>query len=425
MTGLIKMLIDSNDNFIKKHIEELLKTYYYSTGVSILWSDSNNETLADCTDSAHINNFVVSDHKEIYDFLSKEKSKNANFKGFYTYLSSYMLTYNIILLNNNREEYIGALIAGPMLNNTVNNDMLEKIIRDKNMPLRTKRIINEFLANIPKTTPTKNLYLGRLLWRLFQTDVPMQQIILTSKQQREAIDFSNPKLLRTENIPHIPHELLKEVEKEITKGNLPGVQKFIDEVFAFPPAALAGNDEIRSVKNNFIGVSSIICNIAISGGADYEMAKTLSDDYIRAVEKLYTMENIINLFKKMFISFTKLVSKHSNPNCSKAVHDAIQYICSHYTETITLKTLAAHVNLSTSYFSEIFKKQTEMSLRDYINKIRIDESKYLLLNTTLSILEVSVAIGFEYQNYFTKVFKKFVGTTPKEYRTKRGLVYID
>lgn len=419
------MLIDTNDNLNKEHIEELLKTYYYSTDVSIMCIDSNNETLVACTDSAHINNFVISDHTEIYDFLSREKSKNANFKGFYTYLSSYMLTYNIIYLYNKKEDYIGALIAGPMLNNTANNDMLEKIIQDKNMPLRTKRVINEFLAIIPKTTPTKNLYLGRLLCKLFLANTPLQQIIYTSNHQREAVDFSDPKLLITENIPHIPHELLKEVEKEITKGNLPGVQKFIDEVFAFPPAVLAGNDEIRSVKNNFIGVSSIICNIAISGGADYEIAKTLSDDYIRTVEKLYTMENIINLFKKMFISFTKLVSKHSNPNCSKAVHDAIQYICSHYTETITLEMLASHVNLSTSYFSEIFKKQTEMSLRDYINKIRIDESKYLLLNTTLSILEVSVAIGFEYQNYFTKVFKKFVGITPKEYRTKRGLVHID
>lgn len=419
------MFIDSNDNLSKEYIKELLKTYYYSSDVSILCVDRNNKTLAACTNSTHINNFVVSDHKEIYDFISREKSKNANFKGFYTYLSSYMLTYNIAYLYNRRKNYIGALIAGPMLNNALNNDMLEKIIRDKSMPLRTKRIINEFLANIPKTSPTKSLYLGRLLWRLFKTDAPTQQILFTSKHQRKAVDFSNPKLPQSENLPHIPHELLKEVEKEIIKGNLSGVQKFIDEVFTFPPAALAGNDEIRSAKNNFIGVSSITCNIAISGGADYEIAKTLSDDYIRTVEKLDTMEDIINQFKKMFISFTKLVSKHSNPNCSKPVHDAIQYICSHYSETITLETLAAHVNLSTSYFSEIFKKQTEVPLRDYINRIRIDESKYLLLNTTLSILEVSIAIGFEYQNYFTKVFKKFVGLTPKEYRTKRGLVLID
>lgn len=74
------------------------------------------------------------------------------------------------------------------------------------------------------------------------------------------------------------------------------------------------------------------------------------------------------------------------------------------------------MHLHPSYFSTVFKNATGLSFKEYLNKVRIEESKILLQNTDFSIIDIAVAVGFEDQSYFSKVFKKYTGTTPKQFR---------
>ena len=74
------------------------------------------------------------------------------------------------------------------------------------------------------------------------------------------------------------------------------------------------------------------------------------------------------------------------------------------------------MHLHPSYFSTVFKNSTGLSFKEYLNKVRIEESKILLLNTDFSIIDIAIAVGFEDQSYFSKVFKKYTGTTPKQFR---------
>ena len=78
--------------------------------------------------------------------------------------------------------------------------------------------------------------------------------------------------------------------------------------------------------------------------------------------------------------------------------------------------VANHVHLNPTYFSTLFKQSTGSSFKEYLNMVRIEESKRLLANTDYSIIDISLATGFEDQSYFSKVFKKFTGLTPKQYR---------
>ena len=64
----------------------------------------------------------------------------------------------------------------------------------------------------------------------------------------------------------------------------------------------------------------------------------------------------------------------------------------------------------------LFKKSTGSSFKEYLNMVRIEESKRLLSNTDFSIIDIAIAVGFEDQSYFSKVFKKFTGLTPKQFR---------
>lgn len=95
---------------------------------------------------------------------------------------------------------------------------------------------------------------------------------------------------------------------------------------------------------------------------------------------------------------------------------ATQYIKDNYQMPLTLEMAAGQMMLNPSYFSTLFKQTTGSSFKDYLNYIRIEESKKLLTNTNGTILDIALTVGFENQSYFTKVFRKYTGITPKQYR---------
>ena len=97
----------------------------------------------------------------------------------------------------------------------------------------------------------------------------------------------------------------------------------------------------------------------------------------------------------------------------------------HYSEKIILDDVAAETLLSPAYFSKIFKEQTNDNFTHYLNKLRIEKSKSLLRNSSISLVDIAGMVGYEDQSYYSKVFKKITGSTPGKYRDTRGLIESD
>ena len=92
------------------------------------------------------------------------------------------------------------------------------------------------------------------------------------------------------------------------------------------------------------------------------------------------------------------------------------FIRAHYTEDLNIAELAEKYHFNHSYLTRIFKKEKGESPLRLINSLRINDAKKLLLNRSLSIKEISEALGFSTQHYFSRIFKEYTGLTPKEYR---------
>ena len=92
------------------------------------------------------------------------------------------------------------------------------------------------------------------------------------------------------------------------------------------------------------------------------------------------------------------------------------YLNQHLAEHLTLEGIAQQVNLSPTYLSTIYKKRTQMSLFKSIQKKRISFACYLLRNSAKNISEISLEVGLNDQNYFTRLFKEFMHVTPRYYR---------
>ena len=83
----------------------------------------------------------------------------------------------------------------------------------------------------------------------------------------------------------------------------------------------------------------------------------------------------------------------------------------------TVKYLAEKVHLSANYLSDLLKRETGMNAQDHIHYYLIEEAKNMLLNSDQSVGELSFALGFEYPQYFSRLFKAKTGMTPLEYRS--------
>lgn len=99
------------------------------------------------------------------------------------------------------------------------------------------------------------------------------------------------------------------------------------------------------------------------------------------------------------------------------IENALHYIHTHYRSSLTREEIASHVYLHPDYFAKLFKQKIGKSLTDYINELRINMAKQLLLETDYSISAVALEAGFENISYFSTLFKKYTGTTPNHYRT--------
>lgn len=96
-----------------------------------------------------------------------------------------------------------------------------------------------------------------------------------------------------------------------------------------------------------------------------------------------------------------------------------EYLQQHYQEEINLQDIADRFYLSREYISRKFKQDYGATITDYVTGIRMDKARKLLANPYLKIYEVAYGVGYGNEKYFSKVFKKYTGHTPNEYRQKQ------
>ncbi|MDR3050323.1 MAG: helix-turn-helix domain-containing protein [Oscillospiraceae bacterium] len=116
----------------------------------------------------------------------------------------------------------------------------------------------------------------------------------------------------------------------------------------------------------------------------------------------------------------KIAMQEPAVNIQRAVRHAIRYIYRHYTEDVSLLSLADAVHMNTAYFSRLFKKETGKSFVDFLNNVRMEAACRLLRDTYMKVSEIAEATGFGTPKYFHVVFKRYLHTTPAQWRDQLG-----
>ncbi len=189
------------------------------------------------------------------------------------------------------------------------------------------------------------------------------------------------------------------------------------------PAVKSGiiaHDQLRQLKNTFIVSTTLVCRNAIRGGMDVHDSLSLSDAYIQKCELLSDVESIVNLQYKLVLDYTERVERIRRGQApSKLVSDVTNYVLHHLSEPIKTEDIAKVLYFSRSRLSTRFKEETGVTLTDYILKEKAIEAKRLLRYSGKSIANISDYLGFSSQSHFNRVFKKYIGISPSEYRERK------
>ena len=107
-------------------------------------------------------------------------------------------------------------------------------------------------------------------------------------------------------------------------------------------------------------------------------------------------------------------------NAMKRLEQAFTYIEEHYCNKLTLEEVAASVYMSPNYFSTYFRKVTNIGFSDYVTRLRLSHARELLKNSEKNVTEIAMECGFNNISNFYRLYKKHMGTSPKENRGKNS-----
>lgn len=252
-----------------------------------------------------------------------------------------------------------------------------------------------------------------------------EQLYLTNNQNKafSDMDFSSFLYVQREKIvPHDSYDKERLFLDYVKRGDCENLKLILHSLILHSSPSTLSDNEREQALFNLIACTTLVTRYAMEGGLNQSLAYNLSDFYIRKAKKCTQMTEIKELLFSMALDFaSRVASVRLNGAYSFPVVKACEYIFSNLHYNISLKNIALAVQRSEGYISTLFKKETGMTITDFIRKERLKEACSLLCHTTKSCQEIAASLSFSSQSYFSELFRMEMGVTPSAYRSRHKL----
>jgi len=179
---------------------------------------------------------------------------------------------------------------------------------------------------------------------------------------------------------------------------------------------ISGIEVAQYVYENMLPTKVII----LSAYADFEYAQeAIAYDVCGYIIKTAAIEMLPDMIQKAIGKLSKPLDdeKEEEVQSEDILGKLQKYISTHYTEKLTLAQISKDIHSNGSYLSRLYKMKTGQNLFDAINQKKIEKAKELMLSG-YKIYEAAQMVGFDDVSYFSRVFKKYEGCSPREYEKK-------
>lgn len=180
------------------------------------------------------------------------------------------------------------------------------------------------------------------------------------------------------------------------------------------------SSELRDQKNYTVTVNTLLRKAAEAAGVHPYHIDMRSNQNVQQLEQLTSPDQCRSFQRKIARGYCQLVKEYNLKDYSMPVRKAITYINVDLSADLSLKSLAGLLNVNASYLSSLFKKETGTTLTEYVNNRRIGHAQKLLRGTDLPVQSISLQCGISDMYYFSRMFKRITGLTPRAYREKTG-----
>ncbi|WP_170138258.1 helix-turn-helix domain-containing protein [Anaerobacterium chartisolvens] len=216
-----------------------------------------------------------------------------------------------------------------------------------------------------------------------------------------------------QNIFEYPIESEKHIVNKLKSGDMQSIRLMLDDLFS---RNLSGNASPAMINNFFNALVGTLVRTV------YEIQAAI-EDVFESQSDLYneiSMKNTIMEKKDCILFFfgevTDFVNSKKSSHNLKVYEKVIKFIENNYERELSLDNVSDSVGLSPSYLSLVFKEVSGMNFVEYVNRYRISQAKILLREIGLTVSEISERAGYSNANTFIKVFKKYEGITPGQFR---------
>lgn len=223
---------------------------------------------------------------------------------------------------------------------------------------------------------------------------------------------------REEDFEYAPFDREIAFYESICSGNMELVKMFMSPLCCEGCGTLSRN-YLQNLKYHFTITTALIARFCVNSGMTPQDAYSLSDIYIMKADECKKESELRDVHLKMIEDYTHKMRYVRTENIySKRIVCAIDYISEHLHSRIKIEDAAEYLKINPAYLSRAFKAETGMTFTDYVNRKKIEEATGLLSYSEYTDLEISNLLCFSSQSYFIKIFKKYIGVTPNEYKKK-------
>lgn len=408
----------------KEKVKDMAEAFHKCLGLSVSILDADGSVLIACGEPLcycrHIQSKLGNNACHV---LRKNACRHAIVLGESYIFSCHANLYNILFpLTIHKNTLLGSVLVGPFVMEQVDSSLLEGLDEVLHASVSFMLELYESAREIPVLLPSQVTPLSKLIFYLFSDSVSGNLSLLTMNQdklyQQSRINEAIQRYKSFEYYPNTvyPYQLEQQLITKVKSGNISEAKGILNDLMG--SVLFSEGSSLSAIKNRSIELSAILSRAIIQSGAEAASSLKINNQFIQTVQDTETLEDLCFRLQEVVEEFTATAfpTKENDTKNAEPIKQALQYISHNFASPITLQEVAEQVNLSASYFSTLFKQVCNTSFKEYLTMIRIEESKRLLANTSDSIIDIAVAVGFGDQSYFTKVFRKYTGLTPKQYR---------
>ncbi len=276
-------------------------------------------------------------------------------------------------------------------------------------------------------TPAIFMAVGRIVEN--PKDIPLSY--------EDAISIDKKRFFCEESQQYVSHEILKLASGIKEPNSKPDINKYADELLGYIEAANTDEiglamgrlyDDLRFINLSPESIRSFLSNIYIriktkvNENHRHLNIRFPSDDEI--ISKICEIPLLYKILQYLKAEFLQVAEEISSSSAQSSINKVINYVNRHYHESLKLETLAKTFGYNSTYLGKAFKNATGEAFNLYIEKLRVEEAKKLLL-TNLKVYEIAEKIGFKDIDSFYKKFKRNTGKSPGDYRKEAGVSSIE